>query len=292
LAGASGIAASRDGARDNGIDSILVAQSHQSRNGRQVAIVGIVIGIASCIAASGIVAAAIASVCVGIGIAVTIRAAVCIAICVFLFFFLFFTEFFVSGNGDTACARGPVQKSGWSRIGIFHQPNVKIRISAQLQQSEFVFDLCAPTEHTGHQASGRNLPEVIRAANTDGRKRCFDSVGFLVGVADRPCNGAKAALNKAHGGTVFLAGSRLEAVVTDLENGICLQGNDGVVSQTQLRIPVGAGCNGVTHEKIHTACQRSRRSVRRGSDLARYLDYFAYYGFFRRVTDKRAKPQA
>jgi hypothetical protein len=291
LAGASGIAASRDGARDNGIDSILVAQSHQSRNGRQVAIVGIVIGIASCIAASGIVAAAIASVCVGIGIAVTIRAAVCIAICVFLFF-LFVTEFFVSGNGDTACARGPGQKSGWSRIGIFHQSNVILRISAQLQQSEFVFELCAPAEYARHQASGRNLPEVIRAANTDGRKRCFDSIGFLVGVADRPCNGAKAALNKAHCGTVFLAGSRLEAVVADLEDRICFQGNDGIVSQTQLRIPVGAGSNGVAHVEIDAASQRPCRSIRCGCHLACYLDYFANNRLFRRVTDKRAEQQA
>jgi hypothetical protein len=201
------IAAGRDGARDNGVDSILIAQRYQCRNGRQVATVCIVVGIASRIPRTGIVATGIASVCNGDRIAVTIRASVCIAITirvtvratvriavsVFLFFFLFLSDFFVSGNRDIACAGRPVKKSEWRRIGIFHYSNVKVRISAQVQQSEFVFELCAPTEHPRHEACGRNLPEVIRAAYADGRKRCFDSVGFLVRVAYGSCNGAKAA---------------------------------------------------------------------------------------------------
>ena len=152
--------------------------------------------------------------------------------------------------------------------------------------------MCAPTEYASHQALRGNLAQVIGATNTNGREGRFYSVSLLVGVSNGARDGAKAPLNQSHGGAVFLSGSCLETVVTDLENGVGFQGDDGIVLKAQLRVAIGAGGNRVANEYFRTSGQFPCRPVGSRSDLAGDLDDEPDPGVLCRVTGNGAKSQA
>jgi len=174
-----------------------------------------------------------------------------------------------------------------------YQADIEVGSNTQRQDAARVFQKGAAPEHACHKASRGNFADMVCAPDANGREGGFHAIGFLVHIPNGAGNGAKAALNQAHCGAVFLSRSRLIAVVADFEDGVCLQGNDGVISEAQLHIAVGTRCNRVTHKNVSSARQWTSGPVCSGSDLPCHFHYNSHYRcFFRRARDKWQERQA
>jgi hypothetical protein len=104
---------------------------------------------------------------------------------------------------------------------------VIVSTNTEIDAAGFILDSCATIPDAGVKTIWSDGSFVICASDTNRRERRLNAVGVFVHISYAAGNGAEAALNQIHGGSIRLSGCRLKCVLGDGEGGVSFQCNNG-----------------------------------------------------------------